>query len=121
LLVSFASTIGTMSIPQIVYVAGHEMGHYVLEHIPKLLAFGAVFLFVLFYLCYRCIGWVLGCWGAKWGIRGLDDWASLPALLLLLSVFSFVASLIAISCSRSYEHQADQYGLEVSHGLTPDW
>src|SRR5713226_6612935 len=57
--VVFDTTITKMTTPQIVYVAGHEMGHYVLEHIPKLLAFGAVFLFVLFYLCYRCIGWVL--------------------------------------------------------------
>ena len=118
--VVFDTTIAKMSTPQIVYVAGHEMGHYVLEHIPKLLAFGAVFLFVLFYLGYRCIGWVLARWGAKWGIRGLDDWASLPALLLLLSIFSFVASPIASACSRHYEHQADQYGLEVTHGLTPD-
>jgi Zn-dependent protease with chaperone function len=118
--VVFDTTIAKMSTPQIVYVAGHEMGHYVLEHIPKLLAFGAVFLFVLFYLGYRSIGWVLGRWGAKWEIRGLDDWASLPALLLLLSIFSFLGSPIASACSRHYEHQADQYGLEVTHGLTPD-
>jgi len=53
-------------------------------------------------------------------VRGLDDWASLPALLFLLSVFSFVATPVASTISRHYEHQADQYGLEVTHGLTPD-
>jgi len=82
-LVVWDTTIKKMSAPQIVFVAGHETGHYVLQHIPKGLAFGAVFLLVLFYLGYRCIGWVLARWGAHWEIRGLDDWASLPALLLL--------------------------------------
>jgi Zn-dependent protease with chaperone function len=119
-IVVWDTTIAKMTTPEIVFVAGHEMGHYVLLHIPKLLAFFAVILLVLFYLGYRCVGWVLSKWGAGWDIRGLEDWASLPALLLLLSIFSFVANPIASAVSRHYEHQADQYGLEVTHGLTPD-
>jgi STE24 endopeptidase len=119
-IVVWDTTIAKMTTPQIVYVAGHEMGHYVLRHIAKALAIGAVFLFVLFYLGFRSIGWVLARWGGNWGLRGLDDWASLPALLILFSVFSFVANPIASVISRHHEHQADQYGLEVTHGLTPD-
>jgi Zn-dependent protease with chaperone function len=109
-----------MTTPQIVYVTGHEMGHYVLHHIPKELSIFAVLLLLLFYLGYRSIGWVLSKWGGNWSIRGLDDWASLPALLLLLSVFSFIAGPLGSAVSRHFEHQADQYGLEVTHGLTPD-
>ena len=41
-------------------------------------------------------------------------------LLFLLSVFFFLASPIFSAFSRYLEHQADQYGLEVTHGLTPD-
>ena len=119
-IVVFDTTIAKMSTPQIVYVAGHETGHYVLRHIPKLLAFFALLLLAFFYLGFRSIGWVLARWGAKWGVRGLDDWASLPALMLLLSILFFVASPLASAYSRHYEHQADQYGLEVTHGLTPD-
>ncbi len=114
------TTIAKVTTPQIVYVAGHEMGHYVLGHIPKLLAFFAALLLALLYLGYRTIGWVLARWAAKWEVRGVDDWASLPALLLLLSIFSFVANPIGSAFSRYQEHQADQYGLEVTHGLTPD-
>jgi Zn-dependent protease with chaperone function len=119
-IVVWDTTIAKMTTPQIVFVVGHEMGHYVLRHIPKLLIFLAVVLLVLFYLGYRSIGWVLSKWGAGWGIRGLDDWASLPVLLLLLSIFAFIGNPIGSAVSRHYEHQADQYGLEVTHGLTPD-
>jgi Zn-dependent protease with chaperone function len=119
-IVVWDTTIAKMTTPQIVFVAGHEMGHYVLEHIWKGLAFAFVMLFIVFYLGYRTIGWVLARWGTRWGIRGLDDWASFPALLLLLSIFGFISGPINSAFSRYVEHQADQYGLEVTHGLTPD-
>lgn len=114
------TTIAKASTPEIVFVVGHEMGHYVLGHVPKGLAFFAVLLLVFFYLAYRSIGWVLARWGTRWEVRGVDDWASLPALLLLLSIFFFIANPIGSAFSRYQEHQADQYGLEVTHGLTPD-
>jgi len=119
-IVVWDNTIAKMNTSQIVFVVGHEMGHYVLQHIPKGLSFFAVLLLLFFYLGHRSIGCVLAHWGASWAIRGPDDWASLPVLLLLLSVFSFAASPVASAFSRHYEHQADQYGLEVTHGLTPD-
>ena len=119
-IVVWDTTIAKMSTPQIVFVAGHEMGHYVLNHIPKSLGFLAVLLLVIFYIGYRTIGWVLAKWGPRWEIRGLDDWASYPALLLLLSVIGVVVGPIVSTFSRYQEHQADQYGLEVTHGLTPD-
>jgi STE24 endopeptidase len=119
-IVVWNTTIAKMNAPQIVFVAGHEMGHYVLNHIWKGLAFAAVSLFIMFWLAAKIIGGVLARWGAKWGVRGLDDWASFPALLLLITIFFFVANPIFNAQSRYVEHQADQYGLEVTHGLTPD-
>jgi Zn-dependent protease with chaperone function len=119
-IVVWDNTIAKMTTPQIVFVAGHEMGHYMLGHIWKGLAFAAVLSFVLLYLAFRTIGWLLKRWGGNWGIRGVDDLASLPALLLLLSVFAFIANPIQSAFSRHDEHQADQYGLEVTHGLTPN-
>jgi STE24 endopeptidase len=119
-IVVWDTTIAKMNTPQIVFVAGHEMGHYVLNHIPKGLAFFAVLLLVIFYIGYRTIGWFLAKWGPQWGIRELGDWASYPALLLLLSLIGMVAGPIGSTFSRHLEHQADQYGLEVTHGLTPD-
>ena len=119
-IVVWDTTIARMTTPQIVAVAGHEMGHYVLGHIWKGLAFAAAVLFVFLYLGFRCISMMLARWGGKWDIHGVDDWASLPALLLLLTLFDFCASPIGSAFSRHLEHQADQYSLEVTHGLSPD-
>ena len=119
-IVVFDTTIAKMNTPQIVFAAGHETGHYVLQHVPKEIAFFAVLFLILFYLGHRLVGWMLARWGARWQIRGLDDWASLPVLMLLLSVFLFLTNPIASAVSRHFEHQADQFGLEVTHGLTPD-
>ena len=119
-IVVWDTTIAKMTTPQIVFVAGHEMGHYVLYHIPKGLAFAVAVFLGLFYLGYLSIRWVLARWGNNWEIRGVGDWASFPALLLLLTIFSFANNPLANAISRHYEHQADQYGLEVTHGLTPD-
>ncbi len=119
-IVVWDTTIAKMSTPQIVFVAGHEMGHYVLNHIPKGFAFIAGLMLVIFYIGYRTIGWLLSKWSSGWKIRGLDDLASYPALLLLLSIVATVVGPVGSTFSRHQEHQADQYGLEVTHGLTPD-
>jgi Zn-dependent protease with chaperone function len=119
-IVVWDTTIAKMSTPQIVFVAGHETGHYVLGHIPKLIGFFFFLLFVFCYCAYRLAGWVLARWGLGWGIRNVEDWASLPALLLLLSIMFTIASPVANNFVRYQEHQADQYALEVTHGLTPN-
>jgi Zn-dependent protease with chaperone function len=119
-IVVWDTTIAKMNTPQIVFVTGHEMGHYVLGHIWKGMIFGAVCLFVMLWIGSKIIGAMLAGSANKWGIRDLGDWASFPALLLVLTVLAFIANPIFSAFSRHDEHQADQYGLEVTHGLTPD-
>lgn len=133
-IVVWNTTIHAMDTPQIVFVIGHEMGHYVLNHIWKGMALGSAGLLVVFYLVFRLIDPLLDRWGGsprapagplaavsmRWEIRSVGDWASLPAMLLLVSVLSFIAMPIGSAASRYFEHQADEYGLEVTHGVTSD-
>jgi Zn-dependent protease with chaperone function len=99
---------------------GHEMGHYVLHHVWKWLAFLSVVVFVLLYLGYCTIGWLLARYAAGWHVRGLGDWAALPALLLLITLFGFAGAAVLNTFSRYQENQADIYSLEVTHGIVPD-
>ena len=114
------TTIARMTEREIVFVFGHEMGHYVLGHIRNGILFAAGMLFVCLWVGFHIFRGLLEGWGASWGIRGPDDWASLTVLFLLVAVFSFVITPIDNAYSRHLEHQADQYGLEVVHGIIPD-
>ena len=58
-------------------------------------------------------------WGRRWDIRGVEDWASLPLLALIVTVVSFVGEPITNSMSRYLEHQADVYGIEATFGIIP--
>jgi STE24 endopeptidase len=109
-----------MTEDEILFVFGHEMGHYVLGHIWKGILFAAGVILVFLFVAHRALRWMLARWGESWSIRGVDDLASLPALILLATIFGFLFTPIANAFSRFEEHQADQYGLEVIHGVVPD-
>jgi STE24 endopeptidase len=114
------TTIAKMTTPEIAFVFGHEMGHYVLHHVVWGLLLGALSLLVVLWIGYRLLLWSLDRWGSTWAIRGVEDWASLPVLWLWLAIFSFVASPLTNAVSRHFEHEADRFGLEVTHGIIPD-
>jgi Zn-dependent protease with chaperone function len=93
------------------------MGHYVLHHIPKEIAIDATILLFLLYLGYRLANGMLARWGTQWGIRDLQDLASLPLLLFVITLLAFLATPLFNGVSRHFEHEADRYGLEVIHGI----
>jgi STE24 endopeptidase len=114
------TTLQKMTTPETLFVFGHEMGHYVLGHIRNSLILAAFFALLLLYAAYHALHWMLARWGARWRIRDLSDWASLPVLILFVSIVGFVTEPITNSYSRYQEHQADIFGLEVIHGLVPN-
>jgi STE24 endopeptidase len=95
-------------------VMGHEMGHYVLNHIYK----GSMFSLILTVLAFACLRWALEWtlqrWGEKWQIRGVGDTAVLPLVVLLVSIFGFVTTPVMNTFTRTQEYEADMYGLNTS-------
>jgi len=105
---------------EILFIYGHEQGHYALHHIVKGLIFAAVLFLGFYWIAYRLLRWLVKRYGNAWGIQSVDEWASVELVLLLVTVLSFVAEPMANSFDRMTEHQADVYGQEVIHGLVVD-
>jgi STE24 endopeptidase len=114
------TTVQKASTPETLFVFGHEMGHYVLNHVVIGLCAAAVGLFVGLYLVYLVSGWFLRKFAQRWHIRDLGDWAALPMIFLIFSIFGFLAQPLGAGFSRTLEHNADVYGLEVTHGINPN-
>jgi STE24 endopeptidase len=111
------TTIQKASTPETLFVFGHEMGHYVLNHIVIGIVATAVGLFISFYLLYVISNWAFSRFQQRWHMRELSDWAAVPMLLLIFSIMATLAQPIGSAVSRQLEHNADIYGLEVTHGI----
>jgi Zn-dependent protease with chaperone function len=134
-LVVWDTTLRKLNSDQTLLVVGHEAGHYVLHHIPKEFALDEMIFLVLFYVGFLLINKMVG---ARHGVPLYDpaapglaqsealrqssvgDLASLPIILVVLTVVVFLASPALNGISRHFEHQADQFGLEVAYGVVPD-
>ena len=93
---------------------GHEMGHYVLNHVFKGLVFYGVAVVIMFAFLNWGLQAGLARWGEKWGIGGITDLAIVPLAVLLLSVFSFVTTPLDNTITRTMEYEADLYGINAS-------
>jgi len=102
------------SLEEIEAVMGHEMGHYVLNHIPKDIIFLLVVILAGFGFLRWSLDWCLQRWGQKWGIRGVSDPAALPLVILLVSIFFFVLTPIMNTHTRTAEAEADTFGINAS-------
>lgn len=114
------TTIKNATTPETLFVFGHEMGHYVLNHIVIGIAATAVGLFIGFYLLYLIANWAFPRFQQRWRMRELSDWAALVMLVLIFSIMGTISQPINSAFSRQLEHNADIYGLEVTHGINPD-
>jgi Zn-dependent protease with chaperone function len=105
---------------EILFIFGHESGHYVLKHIAQGLAISFIGSFILLYLGFRFVRWAIARFGPRWRIPSQEDWGALAVLLLAFSLFSIVLEPISSAISRAHEHAADVYGEEAIHGIVPD-
>ncbi len=121
------TTAGRVPNDEVLFIFGHESGHYVLNHIPKILAGTALSLFFVFWGCAAFAGWMARCFGARWRLGGQEGGdaplASRQGFLVLLFAISIVSFLLTPAnnaFSRYFEHQADVYGQEAIHSLVAD-
>ena len=95
-------------------VMGHEMGHYKLYHIQKLLAYLAVMALVGFAIVAWAAPRILARHGERWGVHDVADPASAPLLNGILTVLLVPAGILFNSIIRHHESEADAYGLNAA-------
>jgi Zn-dependent protease with chaperone function len=99
---------------ELLFVMGHEMGHYVLGHIPKTILFLSLVVVLTLYAAHRTAGAFISRWRERIGFAELSDVASLPLILLLAGVFSLIVMPAINAYSRWQERQSDRFGLEIT-------
>ncbi|CAG9622970.1 M48 family metallopeptidase [Sutcliffiella rhizosphaerae] len=104
---------------EILYIMAHEMGHYVMNHIVVGISGYILFSFFGFYFVMRVAKWSIRRFGERFHIQHLNQLASLPLLLLLVSLLLFVASPITNAVSRHQEHAADVYAIKLTKNPAP--
>ena len=102
------------TLPEIRFVMGHEMGHYVLNHTMKLLSGFVVFALVGFLWARLAFDFAGRKWGDRWGVRGIADPAGFPLLVLIFSTLAFALTPIINTISRNIEREADAFGINTS-------
>jgi STE24 endopeptidase len=102
------------SLEEIQAVMGHEMGHYVLNHIPNFMMFLFILVVVSFAYLRWGIAWALKRWGERWQIRDIGDPAVLPLVMLLGGVLFFVLTPVTNTETRRQEKEADMFGLNAA-------
>lgn len=108
------TTIAKLSEPEILFVMGHEMGHYVLGHVWKTILFFSLLILATLYVIHRTAGWLIARYHDRFGFDSLADVASLPLILLLFSLYFFVVTPAALAFTRHQEHESDRFGLEIT-------
>jgi Zn-dependent protease with chaperone function len=106
--------------PEVLWMVGHECGHYALNHVRDGILLTLAGLLPLLWLGARFTQATLARFGPRWRIPAQHDLAALAVLLLAFTLLSTLAAPINNAVSRNIEHNADIYGEEAIHALVPD-
>lgn len=99
---------------QVLFVMGHEMGHYVLNHAWKATVLTATLILISLYTIHRTARGLITRFSSHFGFDSLSDVASIPLILLIVSVLSIVATPVSLAYSRHVEHESDRFSLELT-------
>jgi len=114
-IVLWDTTLNKMDKEEILFIMAHEMGHYVYHHIYWMLIGTLITSFILLYFLYKLLNGLIQRFGYDWGIEKVGQLNSLPVILLIVSVLTFVVSPIENTISRQAERAADAYGVRMTN------
>ena len=116
----FDTLIEQMETDELEAVLAHEIGHYKLGHIPKMLMMAGFSSLAMF----AVLGWLAN---AEWFTKAFHFWnigrgQLVPVLLLFMllsSLVTFWISPLTSRLSRKHEYEADTFAREAMSGYEP--
>ena len=99
---------------EVLFVMGHEMGHYVLRHVLGNIVLACVLTLLSLYAVHRSARWLIARHRDRFGFSELGDVASYPLLVLVTSVVGLAVAPLMNAYSRHHEHESDRFGLELT-------
>ncbi|VAW02440.1 Peptidase, M48 family [hydrothermal vent metagenome] len=99
---------------EVAAVMGHELGHYVLQHIWRSFFIILAILALGLFLVSRFAPKLIDRYGERWGVRGISDPAAIPVFSMLLTLFFFLATPAQNTLVRVNESEADAFGLDAA-------
>ncbi len=102
---------------EVLFIFGHELGHYVLGDVWHGLLLASLGLLLSLWIGYHVVEWAVRRYGERWAVPGMQDWGAVVVLLLAFDVFGFLSQPVSNAVSRHVEHRADVYGQEIVHGI----
>jgi STE24 endopeptidase len=102
------------SLEEIEAVMGHEMGHYVLNHVYEGLLELGVIIVIGFAVVASLFGRLRLRYEATWKVRGVSDIAGLPLFAFLFTAYFFVITPLTNTLVRAQEYEADLFGLNTA-------
>jgi Tol biopolymer transport system component len=101
-----------MNEDEILFVVGHEMGHYLLHHVWILVFVISASILVFCFLTSLLVRRMIDRFAARFGFARLSDLASFPLVFLFISLFGFLFSPVTNGVWRHFEHEADVYAMD---------
>jgi STE24 endopeptidase len=104
----------TASLEEIEAVTGHEMGHYVINHIIHSLLETLILIVLVFFVLRAWLESMQRRHGTAWKTTSIFDPGLFPAISLIFTVIFLLLTPVTKTMTRVQEHEADMFGLNAS-------
>jgi STE24 endopeptidase len=98
--------------PEVKAVMGHELGHYVLGHVWRLIVEFSLIFLGAFLLLWWLTPRLVARFGGRWGVRDSADPAVLPVFGAIAAVYLLAMTPVLNTIVRTGESEADAFGLD---------
>ncbi len=104
---------------ELLFVMGHEMGHFVLKHVAQIILVSSAVIIAGLFFVHRFGGLLIARFRNRFRFDELSDIAALPLILFLFGLASILFTPALLAMSRHNEHEADRFGLEITRKNRP--